>query len=355
MIMSKPANPTELVDRYLQAVRFWMPKTRKQEDLLAELGEDLRSQVEAKAEELKRPVTNNDVAEILKRCGSPMTVAARLRPRGYLIGPGLYPIYTFVLKMVLLWILVPVFLFIVGPVNLSNSAGNWGIAIAKTLGDLWSGLFVAGGVITLIFAILERTHAIADTQCKWDPMTLPPVEPPERKTSLVHTACELAFNFFGLIWILLLPTYPVLILGPARDFLAAGPILHRFYLPFVLLGVFALIRSAIALAKQEWDWFPPVCQLLQTFLTLLLLNFLLKAVLQAPGADWHPFVVLTDAAKNSTQYIKVAAIVNVSLLIAMASTWLGLSIAGVIQVWEVMKYIQKRMTTVSHSASMQVR
>ena len=40
--MSKPTNAMELVDRYLQAVRFWMPKTRKREDLLAELGEDLR-------------------------------------------------------------------------------------------------------------------------------------------------------------------------------------------------------------------------------------------------------------------------------------------------------------------------
>src|SRR5579864_8290870 len=139
MIMSKPANPTELVDRYLQAVRFWMPKTRKQEDLLAELGEDLRSQVEARAEELRRPVTNDDVAEILKRCGSPMTVAASLRPRGYLIGPGLYPIYTFVLKMVLLWILVPVFLFIVGPTNFVNS-GDWGTAVANTIGGLWSGM-----------------------------------------------------------------------------------------------------------------------------------------------------------------------------------------------------------------------
>ena len=50
--MSKPTNPMELVDRYLQAVRFWMPKARKREDLLAELGEDLRSQIDAIRAEL---------------------------------------------------------------------------------------------------------------------------------------------------------------------------------------------------------------------------------------------------------------------------------------------------------------
>ena len=40
---SPSANATELIERYLQAVRFWVPKTHRQEDLLTELGEDLRS------------------------------------------------------------------------------------------------------------------------------------------------------------------------------------------------------------------------------------------------------------------------------------------------------------------------
>ena len=122
--MSKPANPMELVDRYLQAVRFWLPRTRNQEGLLAELGEDLRSQIEAKEAELGGSIQEADVSEILKRCGAPMLVASRLGPRRHLIGPALFPIYTFVLKTVLLWILVPVFVFIVGPVNLTNAHGN---------------------------------------------------------------------------------------------------------------------------------------------------------------------------------------------------------------------------------------
>jgi hypothetical protein len=42
--MSKPHTSTELVDRYLQAVRFWLPK-RQQEDIIAELSEDLHSQI----------------------------------------------------------------------------------------------------------------------------------------------------------------------------------------------------------------------------------------------------------------------------------------------------------------------
>src|ERR1700733_13627688 len=151
------SNSTELIDRYLQAVRFWLPGTHRQDDLIAELGEDLRSQIEDKETELGHSLDKAEVAEILKRCGSPMMVAGRLGPQRHLIGPALFPIYEFVLKMVLLWILVPVFLFIVGPVNLVQS-GNWGLAMLSTFGDLWSGLFIAAGIITLVFAIIERTN-----------------------------------------------------------------------------------------------------------------------------------------------------------------------------------------------------
>lgn len=65
----------ELLDRYLQAVRFWLPKSSRQEDLIAELGEDLRSQIEAKEAELGHPLDKEEIAAILKRCGSPMMVA----------------------------------------------------------------------------------------------------------------------------------------------------------------------------------------------------------------------------------------------------------------------------------------
>jgi hypothetical protein len=106
----------DLVDRYLQAVRFWLPKTHRQDDLIAELGEDLRSQIDDKETELGHTLDKVEMAAILRRCGSPMMVASRLGPQRHLIGPALFPIYEFVLKMVLLWILIPVFIFIVGPV-----------------------------------------------------------------------------------------------------------------------------------------------------------------------------------------------------------------------------------------------
>src|SRR5258708_31114430 len=253
--MSKARNPIELIERYLQAVRFWLPKTQRQDDLIAELGEDLRSQIEEREAELGHPIDEAEMSAILKRCGSPMMVAGRLGPQRCLIGPALFPIYEFVLKMVLLWILVPVFIFIVGPVNLGNGGGHWGSAIARTFGDLWSGLFIAAGIVTLVFAIIERTSTQLGTEMKWDPLKLPPVRKDERKFSLLKAVCELGFNIFGLVWLLLVPHYPFLILGPAAVVLKAGPLVHMFYMPFVLVGVVALVRSGITLARPQWAWF----------------------------------------------------------------------------------------------------
>ncbi len=339
----------DLIDRYLQAVRFWLPKTNRQEDVLAELGEDLRSQVEEKEAELGHPLDRSDIAEILKRCGSPMMVAGRLGPRRHLIGPALFPIYAFVLKMVLLWILVPVFIFILGPVNLAYSGGDWGTAIVTTFGNLWSGLFIAAGIVTLVFAIVERTSAYLGAECKWDPLKLPPVRKEERKPSLLKGLCEFGFNVFGLVWLLLLPHSPILILGPAAAFLKAGPLLHAFYLPFVLVSVVALVRSGIILSKPQWGWFPLLSQLFQSVLMLIVLNFMIEAIGKSPAAV--PFVVLQDAVRDSHKYIQVAAIVNVSILLSVVGTWVGLCIAAVVQTWQFMRYLRNQASRLQRPAS----
>src|SRR6266705_6214242 len=101
MTKSSSRNPMELIDRYLQAVRFWLPRSER--DLAVELAEDLHSQVGARESQLGRPLDEDEVSAILKECGNPVVVASRLRPQDYLIGPTLFPAYRFVLKMVLLW------------------------------------------------------------------------------------------------------------------------------------------------------------------------------------------------------------------------------------------------------------
>lgn len=358
--MSKPSsrkssrNPVELVDRYLQAVRFWLPNSQHQEDLIAELGEDLRSQIEAKEAELGSPIDQAGVSEILKRCGAPMVVASRLGPRRHLIGPTLYPIYQFVLKMVLLWIQVPIFIFILGPVNLAYANGDWVSAIVKTLSEWWSAAFMAAAIITLVFAIIERSPAQAAAGCNWDPLKLPPVRKTERKVSLAKVISELIFGMFGLVWLLLLPHHPFLILGPAAAILKAAPVWHTFYVPIVALSCLSLLRSALTLARPEWEWFPPVGELVQAILTLLVVNFLINAAGDTPNVGWHPYVMVTGAAENSAQLARVAGIVNVSILISLVCSWIGFGVGLVVQLWRLFVLLCKRSVE-RQAAPLQVR
>jgi len=236
---------------------------------------------------------------------------------------------------------------------MAYSGGEWAAALANTLADLWFGLLMAAGIVTLIFAIIERTSAHLGTEIKWDPLKLPPVRKDERKPSRLKAVCELGFGWFGLIWLLLLPKYPVLILGPAAAFLKVGPMLHAFYLPIVLLSVVGLLRSAVTLARPQWTWFPTLSQLLSSVLTLIVLHYMIDAIPGMPGA--YPFVVLQDAVRNSPKYFQLAGIVNVSILASVVFAWLGVSIAIIAQTWALLRYLRKRISVAQPSASLSVR
>ena len=214
---------------------------------------------------------------------------------------------------------------------------------------------MAAGTITLVFAVLERTHAHVAIADKWDPLKLPPVRKQERKTSLAQTVCEIFFGFFGLIWLLLLPHHPGLIFGPASAFLRVGPIWHTFYVPILLLAIAGLLRSGITLARPQWVWFARVAELLQAILGLIMLHFIINAAAQTPGADWHPFVALADAARNSAQYIRLAGIVNASILLSLAAAWLGVCIAVAIQTWQFLGFIRNRISGARQPASLHVQ
>jgi hypothetical protein len=142
------------VDRYLAAVKYWLPLSQ-QDDILAELSEDIHSQIDELETERERTLTDAEVAAVLKKRGDPVAVASGYLPQQYLIGPALYPLYRFVLRLVIFWVQLPLFVFVAGPLNLLTAASPLG-AIAQTLGNFVEAAFIAACVITVIFALVER-------------------------------------------------------------------------------------------------------------------------------------------------------------------------------------------------------
>jgi hypothetical protein len=330
----------ELLDRYLQAVRFWLPKAQ-QEDIIAELSSDLHSQIDDRETELGRPLDNAELEVILRKCGSPILVASRYRPQTQLIGPALFPIYLFVLKVVLLWILVPVFIVIVGPAMILGETNRWG-ALVETASTLLHSMFVAAGVITIIMAVLERTQATLHLFEKWDLRSLPPAPRKVQPSSRTQTIFELIFGVVGLLWLLLLPQYPFLILGPAAAFLKPAPMWHAFYLPLLLLALAGLARQCVSLMRPQWTWLPPAAQLTNTVLALIMLHFIFNMAAKTPNGEWHPFLVVADHVASPARAIVIAAIVNISVMLGLGGAWIGLCIAACVQTWQLLRKLRRQ-------------
>jgi cytochrome oxidase assembly protein ShyY1 len=117
---------------------------------------------------------------------------------------------------------------------------------------------------------------------------------------------------------------------------------HSFYLPLVLLSIAGLVNQCASLARPQWAWLPPTARLLTTIFSLVVVNFMINAASQTPNGEWHPFVVLANSVHGSAQLNRVAAYVNLSVLLTVLVTWFGLAIAVVVQAWVLLRHLRKR-------------
>ena len=170
----------QLVERYLQAVKFWLPK-KQQDDIIAELSEDLYAQVEEREAELGRPLNEAEIEELLRRRGLPMRVANSYLPQRSLIGPALFPAYVLVLKIVTLLDFISLAVAVIA-VTISRAQGNlpgtgWTPPLVALIKHDWMGWLYGMAIVTFVFAILERTAAMDKMFQNWNPRRLPPLRP----------------------------------------------------------------------------------------------------------------------------------------------------------------------------------
>ena len=234
----------ELLDRYLQAIEFWLPK-RQRQDIIAELSEDLRSQIEEKETELGRKLQDTEVEAILKRCGAPLEVAARYRPQQYLIGPALFPIYRFVLAVSVIGCVVPRFL--IWLVFLLVDPAHRGYLHMENMGAT---VLYFASFTTLAFAIAERSGVKLEALNTWNPRKLPPIRDPNRISrfgSLFEIAAAMVFNvwFATIFW----PR-------PAIDFygvrIAIAPVWQVFFWSFLFLAAANVAIAVVNLFRPYW-------------------------------------------------------------------------------------------------------
>jgi hypothetical protein len=249
----------DLFERYLHAVGQHLP-AKGRADTLAELRANLLAQIEAHEEELGRPLTEEEVAAILERHGRPVLVATRYRPQQYLIGPGLFPIYWITIKRSLPLLLLA---YAATQVVALFFHGGSGFNVMTAIGNLPGVLLVYWGVMTLGFAIFEfaqgRYFAEIKLPASWNPRDLPPVASQGKKPSLASGLADLIVHILGLVWLLIIPYKPVLLLGPGLGYLRGMPVgltpeWHIFYWQIISLLALMLPLKAAALYRPLGKW-----------------------------------------------------------------------------------------------------
>lgn len=263
------------LEQYLESVRQHLPWQR-QDDVLAELRANLESQKEDKEEALGRALTDAEITAWLKEIGAPMQVAARFRPQQYLIGPGLFPQYWFVLRLACFWSTLIFFILSFTQMVAENSARqdflpHFALSLLFLLLKLpWLWINVAAWV-TLVFSVLEyvatrwpeKMPELAGKVTTWPAENLPPAElktthskhPRTRPYAIFMLICSV----FGLLWLLLVPKYPILIGGVWVEWLhqaniQLAPVWWQAYWWIVALNVVQIGIQMYDLATNSFDW-----------------------------------------------------------------------------------------------------
>jgi hypothetical protein len=322
----------ELLDRYLQAVRFWLPKGQ-QDDIIAELGDDLRSQIEDRESALGRPLNENEIAAFLQQTGRPLWVAGRYQKQQSLIGPVLFPLYRFVLKIAVLgylapWLLVWIVLAVFMP---SHRAGNPTLTVVGGWASLWINALVIFGTVTLVFAVLERFQSNIKILQRWDPRKLPRLAKPKDRVSRVESVFGLAFGVLYVVWWLSLPRYAHVLFASGAAEITLNSALRAWYLPALVPTMVVIVQQCINLLRPQWTWLRAVTLLLADSIAL---------VIFVSVAGISPYVIASGRLADP-QYTQAFVKLNQVIHWNIVAVIVGICIALLAHAWQTVRELRR--------------
>jgi len=296
------------LDRYLRAVRLFLPRAQRN-DIIQELSEEIRSQIEDREGELGRSLTAAERATLVRQLGHPALLAGRYGRRQYLIGPEVFPIYRFVLTVALAASAV---IHIVVAVTLLAS-GKTADAIRQATLLLPSVAFLQFGVITLTFAAADRYRSAFGLLDQWSSHNCRA----DADTRRVHRAFAglVAGICFGLWWIAA-KRFPILLLGPGAAVFTLAPVWNTVYLPILLLTAAGTAKAGLDLFRPRWRRLRVTMGIVNTGGGVIVMALLLKA---------GTLVVPVDPLQAEARSNGLISVINDGVLWALAFA-IGISI-----------------------------
>ncbi len=309
----------DLLDRYIQAVRFWLPRSQ-QDDISAELAEDIRSQMEEQEAKLGHKLNEAEVETILKRHGRPMLVANRYQPQQYLIGPVLFPLYRFVVIIVVLCCSVPrIFTWVGLAIFSPSSRSHFGAMMASVWGTFWVAIFSALGIVTVIFAIVERLNSKSHFLENWDPRKLPPVRN-HRLIPRINSTIDLAAHLIFVTW-WTTDMWSTTIFNRGGVRIVFAPVWKYFLWAFLLIAIANIFLAIANLVRPYWNWLRASLQLALTiaasaaFCWICKLNILAQVAAPnlAPSRAAEIVNAINSNVSHSFPFVVIACVLIVAL------------------------------------------
>lgn len=311
----------QLIERYIQAVKFWLPKAQ-QDDIAAELHANILSQAEDKEAELGRPLEEEEEVAILKQLGPPSLVAARYRQdQGtvafgrQLIGPLIFPFYWVAVKAALC-ILVVLGLVIAATIAFQGD-GNLTRQIAQAAWRFPATALPVLLLVTLFFVAVEFGLTKFRPFDNWDPRSLPPLDRQSRNVPRATSIAGIVVQLVFIVWWLGLPSFPDLIPGQLR----LAPIWQTLYLPTLLIALAILAQHVATLVRPRWTWLPPAVGFVTSITALVVIY---------PFLQTQSLVALEAVNSTPLAELKIAKL-NRGLHLAVLWTWIGILIVAIVE------------------------
>jgi hypothetical protein len=312
----------DLRERYLHAVRWALP-VAKADDIIAELRDVLTSRQEDREEALGRPLTADESGALIKEFGHPLVVAARYRPQRWLIGPDVFPFYIFVMRIMVL-IIVGIDIAIGASRALFSDQRPLQI-LGQTTGSISMSLLVNVGILTIVFAVMERAGFPADHIKQWKPEQLPAVT--DKRKSAWEAALELGGGVVFLLWWTSLIHLPYAAGGP--DFrMEPAPVFDQLYWPILALVAVRLIQNLIEWLRPRWKLVRGTLGALTILGGLALLAIIYRA------GHWATIVSTGMPADKAAQ---LSDAVNLGLKIGIVATGAVWAWQGVVELWRLVR------------------
>lgn len=327
----------QLLNRYLTAVKFWLPE-KQCDDISAELAANLQSEIDDRAAELGRPLSEDEIAALLKQHGSPILVASRYQEEHrtvtfgrQLIGPLVFPFYWTALKVTLVLLFIPGVIpaVVLGVQASGRPFAQLGHALTRIA---WLSL-PALLLVTLLFAAIDfalrRFHLLEKWGSDWDPRTLPS---PARQAKQVRRSSSIAgiiINSLFLLWWWNHGSIPYLVVTNAGAQVHFAPTLTALYLPILIIAFINLAQHWINLAEPDWRWLPPATGLLTNLLGLIVLFPLLG---RSPLISISEPYGLPISAREAAEIQRIVAH-------CVSWLWLGIAFVGAIYVWRLVSML----------------